>query len=159
MGSGSSLEAVDRITQSPGLHAEAVALIPSLEAVLRPAGIEAVRSTLGQMFAIFPQPDRSDGEWVAWWSAYIEDLSEFPLASLEAACREYRRGDVEFFPKPGILRKLAGIHRAPYVGALARARMASRQPLRPVVSKPDADARKAQVAEVMASIGKPKGGA
>lgn len=157
MGSGSSLEAVDQITHNPGLHAEAAALVPALEAMIIPAGVEAVKSTLGMMFAIYPQPERSREEWAAWWAAYIEDLSEFPLASLEAAVREYRRqGDSEFFPKPGTLRQLAAKHRAPYVGALARARMASKQPIRPMIQKPDAETRKAQVEEVLASIGKPK---
>lgn len=157
MSEGSSLAAVEQITQNPGLHAEAAALVPQLEAMIQPSSSSAVMAILGKAFAVYPQPDRSEAEWAAWWSAYIEDLEEFPAASLEAAMRDYRRQGVsEFFPKPGQLRALAEAHRGPFIGALARARMASRQPIRPVIVKPDAEARKAQVAEVMASLTEPK---
>lgn len=74
----------------------------------RPAGEHGVREIIGRRFALYPQPDRSDGEWAAWWSDYYDVLAEVPYASLEAAMAEYvKRPDSEFLPKPGKLLEMS----------------------------------------------------
>ena len=65
-------------------------------------------AVLSKRFAVYPQPDRTDGEWDAWWADYIEALEDMPPSAVEAAMAEYlRQPDSEFFPKPGRIRELA----------------------------------------------------
>jgi hypothetical protein len=72
------------------------------------AGDEGVKAVIGRRFVLYPQPQRSEGEWVAWWGEYYTLLSDLPLASLEAAMRAWTaRPDSEFLPKPGKVRELA----------------------------------------------------
>jgi hypothetical protein len=67
-----------------------------------------IAQVLSQRFALFPQPDRSEGEWGAWWADYNSALEDVPPAAIEAGMAEYvRQPDSEFFPKPGKLRELA----------------------------------------------------
>lgn len=63
---------------------------------------------IGRRLATYPQPQRTDGEWAAWWADYFETLADVALASLEAAMRAYvALPDSEFMPKPGRLREMA----------------------------------------------------
>lgn len=63
---------------------------------------------IGKRFALYPQPERSEGEWAAWWADYEEVLQDVPLASVEAAMRAWvARPTSEFLPKPGQLHELA----------------------------------------------------
>jgi len=97
-----------------------IALIPALRDELEvayrrleheakaPAGDEGVKAVIGRRFVLFPQPQRSEGEWVAWWQEYFNLLSDLPLSSVEAAMRAWSaRPDSEFLPKPGKVRELA----------------------------------------------------
>jgi len=88
-------------------------VLPALKAVAEhKAGDDGVRAVIGRRFALYPQPERDDGEWAAWWADYFDALADVPLACLEAAMRAWvQRPDSQFMPKPGELRALA--HRTP----------------------------------------------
>jgi len=102
-------EAVAEISNSPALFREAQAALPVLrEQALGRSGEEGVRQVIGRRFALFPQPQRSDGEWAMWWADYYEALASVPLCALEAAMAAYvRLHDSEFMPKPGKLLELS----------------------------------------------------
>lgn len=97
------------IAQSPALVDECLAVLPAfINAELRPASEAEIMEALGRRFALFPQPDRSDAEWSAWWGEYFDALDGLSLLSLEAGMRAWvREPDAEFMPKPGRLRELA----------------------------------------------------
>lgn len=125
----SASEAMAAVAACPALRAEAAAVLPALRAQAQAAGDAGVARTISKLFALYPQPDRSEAEWAAWWEAYYEDLAEFPSAALAEACRAWRRRpDAEFFPKPGPLRALAREAARPLLTALARAERATRTP-------------------------------
>jgi hypothetical protein len=127
------LAVVDEIAAQPGLHAEARALVPALEAYVAPAGPDGVRTVLSALFVIYPQPKRDAAEWAVWWMTYMEDLEGFPMFALTQAVRDYRRDPAsEWFPKPGALVALCNRHTLPAVKALGRARMAAKQPVKRV---------------------------
>lgn len=94
---------------TPALQEEARHALPSLDRIIRRAAGEAgVRDVVGRRFALYPQPDRSDAEWGAWWEDYYETLADLPRVALEAAMAAYVRDPAsEFLPKPGRLRDLA----------------------------------------------------
>jgi hypothetical protein len=96
---------VEEIANCLSLREEARAVLPVLLARVRqPAGTSGVRQVIGERFALFPQPDRSDGEWSAWWSDYFDALGDVPWGVLEEAMRRYVRSPgAEFMPKPGKL--------------------------------------------------------
>jgi len=151
MASGNSDDVIHHLMDSPGLHAEAVASLPALEAYTTRAGVPGVKAALGKLFAIYPQQDRSEIEWAVWWEIYIEDLANLPQWALEEAARQYRRKpDSEFFPKPGMLRDLAGRIAAPAAYATYRAKVLSRTPIRPAISKDDAETRAKALAGIVA---------
>lgn len=106
---GSPDRAVAEILAQSVLVAEARQALPALQHVATAkAGREGVKAVVGKRFALYPQPQRSDGEWAAWWEAYFDVLGDVPLASLEAAMRAYQADpQSEFMPKPGRLRELA----------------------------------------------------
>lgn len=106
---GSPDEAAREIGSYLALREEARAALPALRAVAEwKAGEEGVRAVIGRRFALYPQPDRSEGEWAAWWSDYADVLADVPLASLEAAMRAWvARPAAQFLPKPGELHDLA----------------------------------------------------
>jgi hypothetical protein len=107
---GSSPDARAReIANSPALLAEARSALRDLERVATakagPAGVMAV---IGRRIALYPQPQRTEGEAEAWWSDYYDTLADVSLASLEAGMRAYVADPAsEFMPKPGRLRELA----------------------------------------------------
>jgi hypothetical protein len=67
-----------------------------------------IAKVLSARFALFPQPERTDGEWTAWWTDYNDALLDLCPDAIEAGMAEYvRQPDSEFFPKPGKLRDLS----------------------------------------------------
>lgn len=109
--------------RSPALHAEAQRAYPLLKAHAAPCGAHAVTRLLSELFPIYPQPDRSDREWVAFWQAYHEDLGDVPAEALRHAIKDYRQSEkAEFFPKPGPLRALALKRAEPILKAAFRAK-------------------------------------
>jgi hypothetical protein len=145
------------LAKSPALLAEARDCRAALEARAFDCGPERVMATLTPLFAVFPQPNRSEAEWTAWWSAYLEDLSDIPVEALKAAVVEYRRkADAEFFPKPGPLRALALEAGRPLLTALSRARRAERiEPPKPILQPVTPEL----AAETVAAVNKHLGGA
>lgn len=101
--------AVDTIRRSPILRDEARDAMPALrEAALTTATEAQIRAIIGQRFALFQQPERTDGEWAAWWSAYFEALSDLTPFAVEAGMAAWvKRPEAEFMCKPGKLRELA----------------------------------------------------
>lgn len=102
-------EAARQIGAYMAIREEARAALPALKAVAEwKAGEDGVRAVLSKRFALYPQPDRNEGEWAAWWDDYIEVLGDVPLACLEAAMRAWvARPGSQFLPKPGELHELA----------------------------------------------------
>lgn len=63
---------------------------------------------ISRRFALFPQPERDEAEWAAWWADYVEALQDMTEAKIEAAMVAHiKSADGEFLPKPGRLRALA----------------------------------------------------
>jgi hypothetical protein len=91
------------------LREEARAALPALKAVAEfKAGTEGVKAVIGKRFVLYPQPERSEGEWNAFWEDYQDVLADVPLPCLEAAMRAWvARPTSEFLPKPGQLHELA----------------------------------------------------
>jgi hypothetical protein len=118
----------DLIAISPSLLAEAERALPDLRRdATRGATAQEIMRVLSQRFAVFPQPDRTDAEWAAWWSDYTNALDDISPDAIEAGMAEYVRApDSEFFPKPGKLRELA--QRVP--NRMARAVQAAERALR-----------------------------
>lgn len=106
---GSPDRAVAEIANSPALLAECRTALPALKAVAEAkAGQDGVRRVIAKRFETYPQPQRTDEQWAAWWADYFDVLSDVGLASLEAGMRAYvAMPDSEFMPKPGRLRELA----------------------------------------------------
>lgn len=154
---GASDLAVEHIVSVPALHEEAKAILPALKAHAAPCGPQAVMMQVGRLFAIWPQPARSEAEWETFWEFYIDDLADLPLDALIAGIRDARRSpDAEFLPKPGPLRALALKHAEPIHRAAYRIERAARAVPPKPFDKGDAEARKAQVAAVLAEIKQPR---
>jgi hypothetical protein len=88
---------------------EVRAALPALQRIATAtAGEDGVRRVIAKRFELYPQPQRSDEQWAAWWADYYDALADVPLASLEAGMRAYVADpESEFMPKPGRLRELA----------------------------------------------------
>jgi hypothetical protein len=88
---------------------EAAAALPVLRRyATAAAGEEGVKRVVGRRFGLYPQPERSDGLWAAWWADYIDTCSDVPESALEAGMQAWvKQLDAEFLPKPGALRALA----------------------------------------------------
>lgn len=107
--SGGSHELAREMSRVPALLTECMDALPALEFAARGKAEEAgVKAVISRRFPLYPQPQRSESEWAAWWADYIDALADTPLASLEAAMRAYVADpESEFMPKPGKLRELA----------------------------------------------------
>lgn len=97
--------AIRNIAENSMLRAECEAQLPVLHAAVKQkAGKVGVQQVIGRRFALYPQPDRSDAEWAAWWSDYYDALADLSWAALEAGMANYVRNPTsEFMPKPGKL--------------------------------------------------------
>jgi hypothetical protein len=106
--------------------AETKAALPALQVLAStPASRDDIMQILGRRFAIYPQPDRSDGEWASWWSDYTDALEGIPAPAIDAGMAAYvSLPDSEFFPKPGKLAALAKSTPNEAALALRRARAA-----------------------------------
>lgn len=136
---------------------EALAALPVLRADAEdPCGEIGIRDVVGRRFGLFPQPDRSDAEWDAWWGDYFDALADLPIAAVEAGMRAWvRHPDSEFMPRPGKLRELA--LSTPNNAASLYARMKSiLYPATPqqALPAPEERVKPEEVAEMMAEFRK-----
>lgn len=97
------------IAKSEILRSEALSLLPAMRAeARRPATADQIKTTISTRFALFPQPQRNDAEWAAWWADYIDALEGLPASAVEAGMAAWVRSpDAEWMCKPGKLRELA----------------------------------------------------
>lgn len=151
-------DAVNGIVNSPALHAECKAALPAIMDRIKGCGMVGVRDVIGRRFATYPQPDRSDMEWAAWWADYCDALEDVPYEALEGGMRAWvQKPESQFMPKPGELRALALKAGEPLYQAASRARRVAHLPLRRFGPLDDeqpvsADDRKALAAEILASL-------
>lgn len=101
--------AAGQIAGREELRGELIANLPVLKsAALAPAGVAGVMQTVGKRFAIYRQPERSEEEWAAFWSDYVDAVGHLSVAALEAGMQAWVNDpSSEFLPKPGKLRELA----------------------------------------------------
>lgn len=83
--------------------------LPALAAeAKRPAGAEGVQAAITPYFSMYPQPERGEDEWTAWWTIYIETCGHLPTEALVGGMKIWAAlPDSEFVPKAGKLRELA----------------------------------------------------
>lgn len=127
-------QSIETIRRSDILRAEAAQVIPALkEAALTPATEDQIRQIIGARFALFPQPQRNDGQWAAWWADYYDALRDLTPYAVEAGMAAWVRSpDAEFMAKPGKLRDLALT--VPNENVWARAHMRATTASRPSVA-------------------------
>jgi hypothetical protein len=154
-------DVAERIGSNPVLRAEAERHLPALrEYAVRVSGEYGVKKVIGRRFALYPQPDRSEVEWAAWWDDYISALQDVPLESLEGAMEAYiREPGSEFLPRPGKLRELAFLAQTKGAAMYQRAKAAVEyRPKRQdhTFKSPEDKARvKAMLADYLGKVGKP----
>ena len=102
------------IANTPALRAEAERLWPAVVAEAEPVGAEGVALELGPLLTVFYTPERTEGEWAAFWELYADVLADLPRQALKAGVSAYlRQPDAVHFPKPGPLRALCAPAAAP----------------------------------------------
>ena len=73
-----------------------------------PATPDEIKFLVGQRFVTFPQPERSEGEWAAFWEDHFAVLADVTASALEAAMDVIRMDPkLEFLPKPAKIRQIA----------------------------------------------------
>jgi hypothetical protein len=101
-------DAVRKIARNPTMLDEAKAAAPRLAARTRPGGAEAVLAALVPLKTVYGLGDKSEGEWVAFWGAYVDALEVLPAEAIVEAIVIYNRQGAHF-PKPGELFKIADV--------------------------------------------------
>lgn len=138
----SDAKAIDVISKSPILLRQAEDIAPLLrQEARRPATIDQIKAIVGSRFALFPQPERSAGEWDMWWADYLSTLEGLTPAAIEAGMAAWVRSiDAEFMPKPGKLRELATTTPATSKWTRAAERIRKAIPVEPMVALPAPEA-------------------
>jgi hypothetical protein len=113
--------AAEMITAKPALLDEARIHLPYLRSrAAAPATSDDIRLIVGRRFALYPQPERSEGEWREWWADYLEALKAIPAEAIEQAMRQWiATADSVQLPKPGQLASLAASQVTPQLRAVA----------------------------------------
>lgn len=140
---------VNIILASPDLVRETIHNLDSLrELATDPAGREGVCEIISRRFALYPQPERSEGEWALWWADYLEALEAVPYVVLEQAMQAHIRGErCQFLPKPGeLLAQMKFIVSSELV-AYARAKAVADAPSATVHKVPEDPATRAALIE------------
>lgn len=127
-------------------------MLPVLKAAAtQKAGDEGVRDVIGRRFALYQQPQRSDGEWAAWWADYYDTLADVPWQALETAMAAWVADPKsEFLPKPGKLREMAmttPFRAAKHFGRAQKALTAIAAPDRPAPTPQQVEAVRRMAAE------------
>lgn len=109
--------AVREIARNRALRAEAEALLPVLEAGLRPATADELMAVLMDESICYDMDakDHTDAGWAAFWGPYQRGLADMPAMCIREAfvawTRNHLRGDgsegVRFYPRPGQIYELA----------------------------------------------------
>lgn len=153
----SDQQAIETINRSDILRAEAEQAMPALrEAALTPATEDQIRQIIGARFALFPQPQRNDGQWAAWWADYYDALRGLTPYAVEAGMAAWVRSpEAEFMAKPGKLRELALT--VPNENVWARAHRRAQIAARPVAtrqepSEPEPEEKRPSPEEVKAML-------
>lgn len=81
---------------------DAVAILKGTS-IFNDAGHVDIRQELAGMFLVMPMANREEADLNAMAAVYSEDLEEFPLDIIAAACRSWRRSE-KFFPRIAELR-------------------------------------------------------
>lgn len=116
-----SLELGALLSSSPTVEGVALAVINAdrveelrtqtsilYQVAARPAGVDGVEAAIRPWFATYPQQERSDEDWTAFWAAYVTICGHLPEAALHGGMKAWaRRSDAEFLPKPGMLAELS----------------------------------------------------
>lgn len=146
-----SADAIEAIARSAVLVSEAARALPALQrAATEPAGYEGVKRVVGRRFALFRQPERSEGEWAEFWADYVDTVGHLPEGVIEAAMAAWvRQPDAEWLPKPGKLLELAKTTPNRMIRAYERAKAA----MDFKVTSSSARLTPGQVAEMIRPIG------
>jgi hypothetical protein len=159
----SDAKAVETIRASEILLRQCEGLgVALIEEARKPATEQQIKQIIGSRFALFPQPERTDAEWSAWWADYLSALDDLTPAAIEAGMAAWVRSiDAEFMPKPGKLRELAKTTPATskWTRAWNRLSQATRKP-DPVQPKelprpeerPDPEVMRAQMQEFLTTM-------
>ena len=120
---GAMAEAKLAIAADEGLLSEARQALPALRRhATRQAGVEGVKAVIGRRFEKYPQPQRSEAGWSAWWYDWTDALEDLPASALEAGMRAWiKTSKTGFLPEPAELRALARATTNPAVTAYERA--------------------------------------
>lgn len=104
------------------------AALPQLRAeATAQAGPKGVRLALQEWYPVFPQPQRSEPDWILFYQGYTAVCGAQPKAALRAALKAWaQKGDSQFLPKPGELRALAASIPTVPMKLLSRAQAAIR---------------------------------
>ncbi len=115
------------IADSETLRNEAARVLPDIERLATPAGIDGVQRATGPLLLMFPPAPGLDPELDALKMVeFYTALEDLPVVALDYAVSEYiRTAQNGYFPIPGKIRKLALEH----VADLMRARMRLRRAL------------------------------
>ena len=105
----SDAAAIETIRKSPILQEQGKAILRDLvDESRKTATLDQIKSIVGQRFALFHQPHRSEAEWTAWWADYLDALSDLTPFAIEAGMAAWVRSpEAEWMCKPGKLRELA----------------------------------------------------
>jgi|GEM_PF-1264493 len=154
-------KAVAVIAESDLLRSEAAMMMPAMRhAALRPASEKEIRDIIGSRFGTFPQPQRDEGEAMAFWADYLDALAGLTPAQIEGGMKAWVSDPkAEFLPKPGKLADLA--RQSTQVGRWTRAYnraqaavVASQKPEAPALAGPkhSPEEVRALVAETLAAL-------
>ena len=117
-----TLQATAAAVIDAGAEQELVAALPRLVVdAQRPAGAEGLQAEIAPWFATYPQPERSDPEWDAFWQAYVLVCGNCSVEAIRAAMLAWaKRPDAQFLPKPGQLFELAKASPTPQFKLVSR---------------------------------------
>lgn len=107
--SGKAVEDLAASMIADGLVEELRTKVPVLYSTAsRRAELDGIKRALTPWFATYPQPERSDPEWLAFWQGYVVACGHQPEAALVGAMEAWAKfPDSEFLPKPGRLAEIA----------------------------------------------------
>ena len=106
-----------------GAVEELRATLPAIaEEVRRSSGVEGISHALKPWYTTYPQPQRTQKQWVEFYLTYDVICGHLPTEALVGAMKTWAAlPDSEFLPKPGKLREIAAQTPTPAGRLYARA--------------------------------------